>query len=178
MIDMATAYNQYKFLGNEFLTWLWYTIASQDQQGFADESGKPFSFTISDKITCEIKNENDVVETIKIKGDNADLKEALVSLNKGALVTELSLSVHYSENTWDFVLKGENFNISNLKHPETAKPQSDDELDGVILEKIYLWGIVPDLIDVAFRDFYKKRVNGSWAKTAGEIARWATNRGD
>ena len=26
MLDLAVAYNRYRFLGDEFLTWLWYTI--------------------------------------------------------------------------------------------------------------------------------------------------------
>ena len=26
MLDLVVAYNRYRFLGDEFLTWLWYTI--------------------------------------------------------------------------------------------------------------------------------------------------------
>ena len=26
MLDIATAYNKYKFLGNDFLTWIWFLI--------------------------------------------------------------------------------------------------------------------------------------------------------
>ena len=26
MLDIAVAYNRYRFLGNEFLTWLWFSI--------------------------------------------------------------------------------------------------------------------------------------------------------
>ena len=26
MLDIATAYNKYKFLGNDYLTWIWFLI--------------------------------------------------------------------------------------------------------------------------------------------------------
>ena len=30
MLDIAVAYNRYKFLGNEFLTWLWFMIETDE----------------------------------------------------------------------------------------------------------------------------------------------------
>lgn len=176
MMDIAVAYNQFGFMGKEFLTWLWYVVENKEDQGFKDASGNPFFFAINDKITCENRAGEESVETVKIKGDGADLKEALVSLNKGALISELSLNVQYMDNSWDFVLKGENFNISGLKHPATSRPKSDEDLDGAILEKIYLWGIVPDLINAAFRDFYKKRTHDSWNNILIDIKEWINER--
>ena len=29
MLDIAVAYNRYRFLGNEFLTWLWFAIENE-----------------------------------------------------------------------------------------------------------------------------------------------------
>jgi len=33
MLDLAVAYNRYRFLGDEFLTWLWFLIET-DQNAF------------------------------------------------------------------------------------------------------------------------------------------------
>lgn len=107
------------------------------------------------------------------KGDHADLKEALVALDKGAWVSELRLSLMYSDLTWDFTIKGENFHLTGLKHPkvEQAKPQED--VDGAILEKVYLWSVVPDLIDRVFFLFLKNRLDPSgWEKTTKQMKDW------
>ena len=29
MLDIAIAYNRYRFLGNEYLTWLWFTLENE-----------------------------------------------------------------------------------------------------------------------------------------------------
>ncbi|MBU1168809.1 MAG: hypothetical protein KKD44_04505 [Proteobacteria bacterium] len=161
MLDIAVSYNKYKFLGHEFLTWLWYVIA-RDQGAFTDSSGSSFSLIIGNRIVCENIVEDNTVETVIIKGDNAGLEEGLLALRKGSVVTELSLSLNYLEQHWEFNLKGENFHFTGFKHPETEKITKKEDREGALLEKIYLYSKAVELIDQVFSDFLKLRLSEKW----------------
>ena len=174
MLDIAVSYNRYKFLGNEFLTWLWFMIDThQDDQVFKDGTGTPYSFVIGNRIVCENIVEDNTLESVTIKGDNAGLEEGLMALKKGSIVTELSLSLHYLEQIWDFNLKGENFHITGLKHPETEKIEKKEDLEGALLEKVYLFGKAVELVDIAYFMFLKLRISDSWnTLIVNDIKRW------
>ncbi len=172
MLDIAVAYNQYKFMGHEFLTWLWYAIDSGQDDHFKDNTGVPYSFTIGNRIVCENIVEENTVESVTIKGDNAGLEEGLTALKKGSVVTEISLTLYYLEQTWDFNLKGENLHLTGLKHPETEKIQKKEDMEGALLEKIYLYGKAAELVDSAFLSFLKLRLSESWADELHRIRGW------
>jgi len=89
MLDVSVSYDRYKFLGYEFLTWLWFVM--ENQQDILKESDKELvSLDIGNCIVLE-NNKNDSTESITIKGDKAGLEEGILSLHKGAVVTELNL---------------------------------------------------------------------------------------
>ena len=89
MLDIAIAYDRYKFIGNEFLTWLWYAI---DHAPDTLEKIDPAMQALEVGNRIVLKNQTDNgEETISIKGDTAGLEEGLLALAKGALVTEFNL---------------------------------------------------------------------------------------
>jgi hypothetical protein len=161
MLDVALAYRRYQFLGEEFLTWLWYLIEKEpgrlpriDKQLAALEIGRRMV------IIKRGSGEND--ETVTIKGANAEMDEGLLALKKGGMVAELHLIYRSGDNEWQFNLKGESLNISSLKVPETGKIESDDEIEGAVIEKIYLLGQIVNLVNALFRSFVKLRVGPKW----------------
>ncbi len=172
MLDIAVAYNQYKFLGHEFLTWLWFAIDTSQDDLFRDSTGVPYVFIIGNRIVCENIVEDNTVETVTIKGDNAGLEEGLTALKKGSIVTEMSLSLMYLEQTWEFNLKGENFHLTGLKHPETEKIQKKEDVEGALLEKIYLFGKAAEIVDSAFLAFLKLGISDSWGSVVKDIRNW------
>ena len=81
MLDVAVSYNRYKFLGYEFLTWLWFTI-DKDSNHLTEIFQKPITLQIGNRITLE-NRQNQAVETVTIKGDEAGLEEGMLALQKG-----------------------------------------------------------------------------------------------
>ena len=160
MLDVAVAYNRYKFLGNEFLTWLWYVIDNRIPVGGRD-GALPGSVQIGNRIVLE-NNRNESVEHITIKGDDAGLEEGILALRKGAVVTELNLTYAVAANKWQFSIKGESLSISGLKTPETGSIESEDDTEGGILEKVYLVETVVSLLDALFSIFIKLRIAQDW----------------
>ena len=171
MLDISFAYSRYKFLGNEFLTWLWF-IVENDMERLKKIEKDLVYLNIGNRIVLENKI-NDAVETITILGDDAGLEEGIISLGKGAVVTEINLLYKSGDNEWRFTIKGESMNISNLKIPETAIVESSEEIEGMVLEKAYLYEKATELIDNLFNEFIKLRVSGKWSESVvPEIRKW------
>lgn len=160
MLDVAVAYNRYKFIGHEFLTWLWFTIESEpDVLRKADKTLT--SLTIGNRIVLE-NAINDASEIITIKGDDAGLEEGQLSLRKGAVVIEINLCCKAENQEWTFTLKGESLSFSSLKVPETGPIETGEDIEGMVLEKIYLYEKAIQLIRHLFDLFLQLRSSVQW----------------
>ena len=80
MLDIAVAYNRYKFLGNEFLTWLWFMIET-DPNRLRKCDPDMASLNMGSRLVLE-NMRNNAKETICITGDEASLEEAKEWLEK------------------------------------------------------------------------------------------------
>jgi hypothetical protein len=160
VLDVSVAYNRYKFVGNEFLTWLWYIIAN-DPSLLNDVVKEDLIVSIGNRIVLQ-NIIHDAVETITIKGDEAGLEEGILALKKGALVTEIHFELSENENKWLLTLKGESLNVSNLKSPDTGNIETKDDIEGAVLEKIFLYEKITGWLDVIYEFFVKLRVSPEW----------------
>lgn len=171
MLDVAVAYNRYKFIGNEFLTWLWFTIET-NQSFFKTVDETITALYLGNRIVLE-NNIKDAREMITIKGDDAGLEEGLVSLRKGAVVSELNLVYKTENQEWKFTLKGESLSFSSLKVPETGPMEIKDDIEGMMLEKAYLYEKAINLVNRLFNQFLKMRSSLEWDQaTVRQIKKW------
>ena len=161
MLDVSVAYNRYRFLGYEFLTWVWFLIEKNHDKlkGFDREL---VSLDIGNRIVLENRLNDDLVESITIRGDEADLKEGMLALRKGAVATQLNLIYRTGSYEWRFSIKGENFSIGNLKFPETAPLESKDDAEAGVLERIYLYEKAILFVDTMFKNFVQLRISEEW----------------
>jgi len=171
MLDVAIAYNRYKFIGNEFLTWLWFTIDT-NQHFFKTVDETITSLYLGNRIVLE-NNINDSSESITIKGDDAGLEEGLLSLRKGAVVIEMNLSYKTENQDWKFTLKGKNLSFSGLNVPETGPVETKADIEGMVLEKVYLYEKAIELVSRLFNIFLKLRFSVEWnQKIVPDIKNW------
>ncbi|HOC39070.1 MAG TPA: hypothetical protein PKJ77_07320 [Thermodesulfobacteriota bacterium] len=175
MLDVAVSYNRYKFLGHEFLTWLWY-VSEKHPELIKNKKEEPVSLTIGNRMVLENKNK-EAVETITITGDDAGLEEGILALRKGAIVTDLNLMCKEGEKEWRFNLKGESLGLSGLRCPSTAPVENEEDVEGAVLEKTYLLDQVIQLVDVLYREFISLRVSPAWNKQVmPAMKKWIANR--
>ena len=160
MLDIAVAYNRFKFLGDEFLTWLWFVI-EQNPAVLRSADPELTSFEIGNRIVLEKKHKN-AFERITIKGEDAGLEEAKVALQNGALVAELNLIYRSTRQKWQFTLKGESLNLSSLKTPKIAPPENPDDVEGCVLEKIFLYDKILQFLEKLYKSFIKLRTSDRW----------------
>jgi hypothetical protein len=164
MLDVAVAYSRYRFLGPEFLTWLWYAIETEPDAIKAAAMDRGV-LTVGDRIVLENRLDQPA-EQVTISGENADLGEGMLALKKGALVTELRLHYTAGDQEWRFSLKGDNLALTGLKTPHSAPVESPDEVEGAVVEKIGLCEVVVRLLDSLFLRFVKLRVSERWRHEA------------
>jgi hypothetical protein len=160
MLDVAVAYNRYKFMGNEFLTWLWYMMDTRPEAlggEFKDEI-MPY---MGNRIVLEAAS-GDIRETVTIKGDEADMQEGRVALKKGAMVTELNVIIESGGQRWQFTIKGESLNLSSLSTPEIGPTLSNEDREGALLEKAYFYEKFNVYFDALFEDFLGCRLGADW----------------
>ena len=171
MLDVAVAYNRYKFLGEEFLTWLWYVI--ENNQSLLKNFDQNFvALEIGNRIVFENRRK-DLAERITIKGEGAGLEEGILALKNGAFVSELNMVYRSAEFIWQFTVKGESLNISNLSIPQTDLPETDADIEGYVLEKLYLYDISLQFINNLFAHFVKLRISNDWqGKEIAAIRKW------
>ena len=175
MLDVSVSYNRYKFIGYEFLTWLWFSIETAPDD-LIRNIPEFSALEIGNRIVLE-NRVNSASETITIKGDEADLKEGILSLAKGAMVTEIQLTCQAESQQWLFSIKGESLSLFNLKLPQTGPLETGEEMDGIILEKTYLLEKLVHAIDALFKVFIHMRVGSNWHKTIlPEIKQWIHHR--
>lgn len=160
MLDVAVAYNRYKFLGFEFLTWLWYSI-EEDRAVFRVVDPELTVLEIGNRLVLENRIQ-DALESITIKGDDAGLEEGLISLRKGAVVTEMNLICKYGDQEWRLTIKGESFDIAGLKTPESGPVETSEDLEGRLLEKVFMDEKAIALVDRLYRHFIRLRISNDW----------------
>ena len=171
MLDVSVSYNRYKFIGYEFLTWLWFCIEKEPEKLQAAAKNLD-SLALGNRIVIENRRNDEVLEAITIKGDDAGLEEGLLALKKGAVVTELNLVQTMGDHVWSYTVKGESLNISSLKTPVVGQVESGDDIEGAIIEKVYLYDQVIQFIRNLFQRFIKNRVSDGWPTTVNLIHNW------
>jgi hypothetical protein len=171
MLDVAVAYNRYKFLGEEFLTWLWYVI-EKNQTLLTNFDPDFVALEVGNRIVFENRRKESA-ERITIKGEGAGLEEGILALKNGALVTELNMVYRSAESIWQFTLKGESLNISSLSIPQTNLPESDEDLEGYVLEKLFFYDKALQFLKNIFSHFVKLRISNDWqGKNIAPIRKW------
>ena len=160
MLDVAVSYNRYKFLGHEYLTWLWFVI-EKDQDKIRRLERKAVSLQIGNRIVLENKK-RDAVESITIKGDDAGLEEGMLALRKGSVVAEINLVLKANDQQWRFTIKAESLHFVGFKVPPTGPVKSEEDLEGAVLEKAYLYDRAMECMDKLYKQFITLRVSEAW----------------
>jgi hypothetical protein len=172
MLDVSLTYYRYGFLGSEFLTWLWFYIVTTDHDKLFDNKNEIIE--IGNKIVLERKT-NDAVEKVTIKGKDPGLEEGILSLKKGAVVKELNLLYRKEDKEWSFTLTGENLSLSNLKTPDIGFIETKKDVEGFVVEKIFLYDSLYFLVDGLYKKFIKLRVSSGWINVVSEMNKWITS---
>ena len=172
MLDIAVAYSRFQFMGEEFLTWLWYVI-DNDFQLLRRLDQDLAGLEIGNRMVLVNRRNRDGRETVTIQGDHANMDEGLLTLRKGGMVAELHLVYKSGDSEWQFNLKGESLNLSSLKVPSTGQVESRDDIEGAVIEKIALCHKAVGLINRLYEHFIELRLGNDWTRqVVPSVRKW------
>lgn len=184
MPPVSEAYGNYRFLGDEFLTWLWF-CTEEEPHMIKDPSGNPVSLALHKKIVLKKATGKTVSITIE-KESGEEAEEGMLALKGGAIVTDLSFLMNIGEVEWTFSIKGESFQVNSLKpsvempgkrYDETGSEEIGDkqrlDFEASVLDKTYLHIQAMDVIDGLFKHYIHLRLSGAWTdETVPAMKKW------
>ena len=169
MTDSYLGQDSDAILGQEFLTWLWYTCETRPDS-FRDAESKSFSVTMEQRIVVQ-GGEGDALETATVSGAMSELREARLGLTMGKKVTRAQLHISSDGLDWKMTVKAEDLSLAGFKSPPIEK-DSDDDPDALFLEKIYLLENCLEKVDSLFKHFVQMRLSVGWLEEAQAVSRW------
>lgn len=162
MMDTVDKLIEFPFLGNEFLTWMWYK----------GETVQDFNFAVGNKIMFAKFSDGKVIESVTIKGEGDDLIVGKVAMLDGFIVSEMQLVYSKDDPRYYFSMKGADLSLNGLKMPKVAMDENGDEDEGYILASMLMVEEVTSIIDKAFSEFIMERMSDEWVVTVENIKNW------
>lgn len=169
-VKSPQALNDGRFLGYEFLTWLWCFSELSD--------GK---FQLSEKQTAELTLGERVVLCLPGEGRekvicttqaNA-LHEARTALQQGKLVEELQIFLKIGENDYFLTLDSSLWAIKGLKTPKQAPDSEEEDAEGRFLEKMFFIEEVSSALNAIYAQFLTNRLSPAWdSDTLPVLKQW------
>lgn len=153
------------FLGNEFLTWLWWTLDDvADTLTLEDESEVTAMMTKTLTLECPMGETGK--ETLSSECPTK-LPEALEALRNGKLPRKTGLTVIRHGQQFDMVLQAESFAIGSAKiHTDESSSQQDAG------ERIDAIRSLTETVDLLFFHFLERRIGSKWQEDLRNISKW------
>lgn len=174
-MDLVDLIAEKRFLGQEFLTWLWYK--SDTRGGSVELPGYGDIQLVFGKHMLLEYGEGETHQKIICQGLQSELNEARTGLRMGKKLEQARVTLVQGDYEWNLTVKGSMLELRSVKPPKSIDGADEsDELsavEGRILEKIGMYELVARTIDDLFRLFLKLRISPSaWESELGKIQAW------
>ena len=165
-MDLINRINYTRFLGREFLTWLWFR--SDTREGLFELPTGPLEVWFDAKLTLEAQG--DLKEQNSIKAENpTEAEEARASLLTGKLVSDARLRLIRDQKQWTLNVKGDTLALSGVKIPALLSREDEEQL----YERFYLMEELEDLFADLFEQFIRTRLDDdTWRAEVHAIRSW------
>lgn len=159
---------EHDFLGEEFLTWLWFRLETHG--GDFEIDRRHFAVALDDFLAFAPREPDDTEQTLR-KGSPTRTAEARAALRDGRRLRRAKLIVAEGDQQWSVVLDGPTMSLRSIKLPEDGEDATtprDKSIDR-IASFVTLWEIVGAL----YRVFLTERLRSDYLTTAAESqAQW------
>lgn len=177
-IGMPAGVNE--ILGRDFLTWLWYVSGTGDmgmKSAFwgnlpKDEDSRP-DFYLGKKIVMTDFSK----QSLTLASPESDFSEIRGTITQSTKKVEsVCLFVDAGELHYSMNLGAANLFMSGLKCPKVEKNE-DDDMDALLLEKVYLLEKIRNIYEALFKTFLALRLDaGKWADVCKDIQEWSLSK--
>ncbi len=173
-MDLVDLIEEKRFIGQEFLTWLWWK--SEERGGSVEIPGQGDILVVFEKHMLLESGEGEASEKLICKGLQAELQEARTGLQVGKKVEQARIRLAKGDYEWNFTMAAALMEFRSVKLPKTAGTEqgadNPEEIEGMILERIFLFeelvGLVKELLNV----YITLRLSSDWPKELQKIQKW------
>ncbi len=173
-MDLVDLIAEKRFVGQEFLTWLWWK--SEERGGTVNVAGYGDVIVVLEKHMLLEYGEGEHNEKIICSGLQSELKEARTGLQMGKKLEQARIKLIQNDYEWNFTLAAALMEFRSVKLPKTAGTEESgdnpDETEGMILERIYLYEELIKIVNELFKDFLQVRVSEVWHQELVKIRTW------
>ena len=148
-----------RFLGREFLTWLWYR--SETEPAFGVEDMGAVNVALGNRIELS-DDPTGAGETVTITGEAQALREARVALREGKMVSSAKWSISLDGHEWSVTLDDLWLYPRSFKPPKVENDDEEPDPEGLLLERVYLVEQGIRAIDALLKEFITLRTSGRW----------------
>ncbi len=163
----------FAFLGEEFLTWLWYRLESEGGE-FDLGSGRVVGIALDDYIVFAARDDDETEQTLR-KGVPTRSAEARSGLRSGHRLKKAKLTLAMGDLVWTFTLDASAMGLRSIKLPEddpeaeTAEERSRERAANFLL--------LHDLLGQVYREFLGRRLRREYLASDAEAqAAWMAAR--
>jgi len=173
-MDLVDIIAEKRFLGQEFLTWLW--CKSEERSGAIDLPGIGDISVAFEKHLLLEYGEGESHEKVICQGLQAELNEARTGLRMGKKLEQARIVLGRGEYEWIMTIKASMFDFKSVKTPKTMASTEDSDdpaaVEGKILEKIGLYEQALQLVDELFRLYLTVRLSTGWETELARLRAW------
>ncbi|SPF48327.1 conserved hypothetical protein [Syntrophobacter sp. SbD1] len=168
-LKSPSALNDGRFLGSEFLTWVWFYI---ERMGGAIQAGdKIANIHLGERMVLVLPG--DRKERVVCTTQANFLHEARTGLRQGKVVDEAQLMIVVGENEYLLTLDSSLWALKSLKTPKQLPDYGQEDPDGRFLEKMYFIEEVLSALETLYMRFLAERLTPGWeTDTLVQLKRW------
>ena len=157
------------FLGEEFLTWLWFRWEA-DGGEFHLPGGRVVGVALDDFLSFAAPSDDETEQTLR-RGLPTRTAEARTALRQGRRLRKARLLLAEGSRQWSAVLDAPTLTLGSVKLPDDAE-ECESDLDRTA-DRSANWLAVHELLQGLYGLFLRERLKPDYRKTAGEEqARW------
>nr|WP_320011308.1 hypothetical protein [uncultured Desulfobulbus sp.] len=173
-MDLVDLIQEKRFLGQEFLAWLWFK--SEERGGSVDVPGRGDVLVIFEKHMLLEYGEGEASEKVICRGLQTELREARAGLSLAKKPEQARLRLGYGDYEFGVTLSAAIFEFRNIRLPKTVDSADEgkdaESAEGRILERIALFEQLTALVGDLFRMFIKIRASNLWNEELVKIRAW------
>ncbi len=173
-MDLVDLIAEKRFLGQEFLTWLWFK--SEERGGSVEIPGTGDIQVVFEKHMLLEYGEGEAFEKVVCQGLQAEMNEARTGLQVGKKLEQARIHLVVDDYEWYLTLKASLFEFRSVKLPKTMSQseESDDPeaLSGMLLDRIGLLENAVQYVEELFKLFLEIRLGSEWPREQEALTRW------
>lgn len=169
-MDLVDRIETTRFLGSEFVLWLWFSQDSLDGMIKLPSLGA-LEVTLGSQLV--LIEPLTPTESVHVRGkDPCASSEADQALHQGKLPRKVGLRLTFEQNDWVFTLDATTLGVSSVKLPALLSEGEEEHF----YERMRLFEQMNDLVRALYARFLTVRLSPAWeSDVAPSIRRWLSD---